>query len=222
MRRAVSLAIDRKSINDALTLGHSLISGNAFVPNNFEFFWQPPAPMYDPGMAKQLLSEAGFPNGFDAGDYNCDSSYANIGEAVLDNLHAVGIRAKLRPIERVAFLKAYTEKKFKNLIQAGPGAFGNAATRLEAQVVTGGVFVYGSYPDIDALYREQAIELDRPKRETILHRMQQLVYERTIYAPIWQLAFINGVGPRVGEFGFGLIAGFPYTAPYEDMTMKGS
>jgi len=222
VRRAVSLAIDRKSINDALTLGHSLISGNAFVPNNFEFFWQPPAPVYDPRIAKQLLREAGFQNGFDAGDYNCDSSYANIGEAVLDNLQAVGIRAKLRPIERVAFLKSYTEKKFKNLIQAGPGAFGNAATRLEAQVVTGGVFVYGSYPDIDALYREQAVELNRPKREALLHRMQQLVYERTIYAPIWQLAFINGVGPRVGESAFGLIAGFPYTAPYEDMTLKGS
>jgi peptide/nickel transport system substrate-binding protein len=222
VRRAASLAIDRKTINDALTLGHSLISGNPFVPNNFDFFWQPPAPIYDPGKAKELLREAGHPNGFDAGDYNCDSSYANIGEAVLDNFRAVGIRARLRPIERVAFLKGFTEKKFKNLIQAGPGAFGNAATRLEAQVVTGGVFVYGSYPDIDALYREQAIELNRQKRETILHKMQQLVYERTIYAPIWQLAFINGVGPRVSESGFGLIAGFPYTAPYEDITLKGS
>ena len=100
----------------------------------------------------------GIPNGFDAGEYNCDSSYANIGEAVLDGLRAVGIRARLRPIERVAFLKAYTEKTLKNIIQAGPGAFGNAATRLEAQVVTGGVFVYGTYPDIDALYREQAVE----------------------------------------------------------------
>ena len=51
-------------------------------------------------------------------------------------------------------------------------------------------------------------------------KMQQIVYERTIYAPIWQLAFINGVGPRVGESGFGLIPGFAYTAPYEDITMK--
>jgi hypothetical protein len=46
--------------------------------------------------------------------------------------------------------------------------------------------------------------------------------ERAIYAPIWQLAFINGIGPRVGESGFGLIARFPYTAPYEDITIKGS
>jgi len=77
-------------------------------------------------------------------------------------------------------------------------------------------------PDIDALYREQAVELNRAKREAILHEMQQIVHERTIYAPILQLAFINAVGPRVGESGFGLIAGFPYTAPYEDLTLKGS
>jgi peptide/nickel transport system substrate-binding protein len=222
VRRAASLAIDRKSINDALTLGYSLISGNPFVPNNFDFYWQPPAPIYDREKAKQLLAEAGYPKGFDAGAYNCDSSYANIGEAVVDGLRAVGIRAQLRPIERAAFLKAYTEKTLKNIIQAGPGAFGNAATRLEAQVVTGGVFVYGTYPDIDALYRQQAVELDRAKREAILHKMQQIVHERTIYAPIWQLAFINAVGPRVIESGFGLIAGFPYTAPYEDLTIKGS
>jgi peptide/nickel transport system substrate-binding protein len=222
VRRAASLAIDRQGINDALTLGHSLISGNAFVPNNYEFFWQPPAPIYDANKAKQLLTEAGYSEGFEAGDYYCDSSYANIGEAVLGNLLAVGIRAKLRPIERAAFIKEYAEKKFKNIIQAGPGAFGNAATRLEAQVIKGGIFVYGSYPDIDALYQQQAVELDRPKREAILHKMQQLVYERTIYAPIWQLAFINGVGPRVEESGFGLIAGFPYTAPYEDIVLKRS
>jgi len=33
----------------------------------------------------------------------------------------------------------------------------------------------------------------------------------TVIAPIWQLAFINGVGSRVGESGFGLITDFAYT-----------
>ena len=127
---------------------------------------------------------------------------------------------KLRPIERAAFIKGYAEKTFRNVIQSGPGAFGNAATRYEAYVIKGGPFVYGSYPDIDALYQQQAVELDHAKREAILHKMQQLLYERTVFAPIWQLAFLNGVGPRVGESGFGLIPGFPYTGPFEDITIK--
>jgi len=52
--------------------------------------------------------------------------------------------------------------------------------------------------------------------------MQQLLAEKTIYAPIWQLGFINGVGPRVGESGFGLMPGYVYTSPYEDITIKGA
>ena len=52
--------------------------------------------------------------------------------------------------------------------------------------------------------------------------MQQIVHEKAIFAPIWQLAFINGTGPRVGESSFGSIPGFPYTAPYEEITLKTS
>ncbi|HEX5231915.1 MAG TPA: ABC transporter substrate-binding protein [Bradyrhizobium sp.] len=220
VRKAAALAIDRKGSNEALTLGYSLISGNPIVPNNYEFFWQPPEPVYDPEAAKKLLAEAGFPKGFDAGDYYCDSSYANIGEAMVDNLQAVGIRAKLRPIERAAYIKGYSAKQYKNIIQAGPGAFGNAATRMEMHVVKGGIFTYGSYPDMDELYQQQAVELDKAKRTALLHKMQQLIYERTIYTPIWQLAFLNGIGPRVSEASFGKIAGFPYTAPYDDIAIR--
>ena len=98
---------------------------------------------------------------------------------------------------------------------------GNAATRLESHAVTGGTFTYGSYPDLDALFVKQAGELDYKRRAAILHQMQQIVSERAIYAPIWQLGFINGVGPRVAESGFGRIPGFPYTAPFEDLALNG-
>jgi peptide/nickel transport system substrate-binding protein len=217
VRRAANLAIDRKTINDALTRGFSHITGNPFVPDTFEFYWQPPAPVYDPGEARRLLAQAGFPNGFDAGLYNCDSSYSNLGEAVLNNLGEAGIRARLRPMERAAYIKAFAEKTYKNLVQAGPAAFGNAATRLETHAVQGGTFAYGSYPDLEALFQQQARELDYKRRESLLHRMQQIVYEHAIYAPIWQLAFMNGTGPRVAESGLGRIPGFPYTAPYDDL-----
>ena len=219
VREAASLAIDRAAINQALTLGFSKLTGS-IIPNTFEFFWQPPAPAYDPARAKQLLTEAGYPNGFDAGEYFCDASYANVGETVQGYLQMAGIRTTLRPLERAAFFTGYAEKKFKNIIQGASGAFGNTATRLEAFVVTGGTYVYGSYPDIDGVFREQAGELDRARRESLLHKAQQLVQDKVIYAPIWQLAFLNGVGPRVQESGLGLIAGHAYSAPYEDISLK--
>jgi peptide/nickel transport system substrate-binding protein len=219
VRLAASLAIDRPSINQALTLGHSLLSGS-IIPAAFEYFWQPPAPAYDPARAKKLLAEAGYPSGFDGGEYYCDASYSNLAEAVTNSLQQVGIRTELRPLERAAFFKGYADKKFRNLIQGASGAFGNAATRIEAFVAGGGTYAYGSYPDIDGLFREQAAETDPARRETALHRIQQLVHEKAIYAPIWQLAFLNGVGPRVGESGLGLIQGHAYSAPYEDVTLK--
>jgi peptide/nickel transport system substrate-binding protein len=218
VRLAASLAIDRETINQALALGYSRLTGS-IIPDSFDYYWPPPAPTYDPGKARQLLAAAGYPKGFDAGDYYCDSVYANLAEAVLNNLQEVGIRAKLRPLERAAFFKGYTEKSYKNLIQAQSGAFGNAATRLEAFVAKGGAYVYGNYPDIDALFAEQASELDRKRREATLHKIQQLVHERTIYAHLWQQAFINGHGPRVKESGLGLIASYAYSAPYEDVTL---
>ena len=100
-------------------------------------------------------------------------------------------------------------------------AFNVLGTTLAAFIVGGGTYVYGSYPDIDELFRQQAAELDREKREQILFKIQQLVDERTVCAAIWQLAFINAVGPRVGQSGFDLIQDFAYTGPYEDITLKG-
>ena len=60
VRQAARLAIDLKTINQALTLGFSHVHGS-LIPDNFEFFWKPPEPVYDPEKAKQLLAEAGYP-----------------------------------------------------------------------------------------------------------------------------------------------------------------
>ncbi len=219
VRLAANHAVNRNVINQAITLGHSRITWS-LIPSTFEGFWQPPAYRHDPVRARQLLAEAGYPNGFDAGEYYCDVAYANVQEAVVNDLRTVGIRATLRPLERAAFFKSYADKKFKNLSYTASGAFGNAATRLEVFVVAGGTYVYGSYPDIDGLFKEQAAELDRKKREALLYKIQQLMHEKAMIIPIWELAFINGHGSRVAESGLGLIPGHAYSAPYEDVKLK--
>jgi peptide/nickel transport system substrate-binding protein len=220
VRLAANYAIDRQTMNQAETLGFSRLT-NGIIPSTFDFFWSPPSPLYDPVRAKQLLAEAGYANGFDAGDYTCDAVSASIGETVVNYLQAVGIRARLRPLERASFNKGHIEKKYKNLVQTGSAAFGNAATRIEAFVAAGGTYAYGSYADIDGLFREQAAELDRKRREATLHRLQQLVHEKAMFAPIWQLAVMGGFGARVEEPALGLITGYTFSGPYEDVKLKG-
>jgi len=219
VRLAASHAVDRQGVNQALTLGHSRITGT-IIPVSADFFWQPPLYPHDPAKAKQLLAEAGYPNGFDAGDLWADAGAATYAEPILNDLRAVGIKATLRPLERAAFVKAYQEKKLKNVIYGLSGIFGNAATRMEPFVISGGAYAYGGYPDIDGLFREQAGELDPKKREAILHRVQRLVHEKVMVLPIWQLALLPAYGPRVAESGLGLISDYPWSAPYEDLKLK--
>ena len=170
VRQAANLAIDRDGMSQALFLGYCKIT-NSIIPYTFDFYWQPPEAVYDPAKAKKLLVEAGYPNGFDAGLMYCDSSYSNMAEVSVDNLQQLGIRVQLQPIERAGFFAGYTDKKYtRGIIQGASGAFGNAATRLAAFVVKGGAYAYGSYPDIDELYPQQADELDHEKRAAILER----------------------------------------------------
>jgi hypothetical protein len=79
---------------------------------------------------------------------------------------ARGIRARLRPLERAAFFKGYAEKQYKNLIMGGSGAFGNAATQLEAMAVKGGTYAYGSYPDLDEMFKQQGVGRRPDRRST--------------------------------------------------------
>jgi hypothetical protein len=50
--------------------------------------------------------------------------------------------------------------------------------------------------------------------------MQQLTHEQAMYAPIWELAIMHAVGPRVAESGLGLITDYAWSAPYEDVKLR--
>src|SRR5256886_11660425 len=114
VRLAVNHALDRKAISETACLGSCSAAGD-IVPPILDFVLLVEPPLYNPQKAKQLLAEAGYPKGFDAGDFTPLPGFWTTGEAAVNFLNAVGIRTKLRPMERAAFYAAWQGKKLRGL-----------------------------------------------------------------------------------------------------------
>jgi peptide/nickel transport system substrate-binding protein len=219
VRMAANYAIDRQAMNEAETLGFSKVTGS-IIPHRFPYALPLEPLPYDPDKARQLLREAGHPNGFDAGDIVPVPPWTAMAEAVAGYLGAIGIKVRVRSMERPAMFAAWHGKTLQGVILAASGASGSASTRLENYVVSWGEFAYGGMPDLDELFNRQARERDPKHREALLHDIQRLVQQRALFVPIFEIAGLNGVGPRVADSGLGLIALFPWSGPYEDVRLK--
>ena len=219
VRLAASHVLDRQTLNEAETLGHSRPSGS-FVPRNLEFARVIEPQAFNPGEARKLLIEAGYPNGFDAGDLHPFPPYSGLGEAVGGYLQSIGIRTRIRTMERATFMSEWQAKKLHGVCLCITGVHGNAATRMSQYVPTDGAYAYGGWPDVDALFKQQSRETDRKKREALLHQIQTTVAERVRFAMIFDYVWPSGVGPKVAEPALLLIDPYPWAAPYEELKLK--
>jgi peptide/nickel transport system substrate-binding protein len=218
LREAVNYALDRAGISHAACLDFCPPAG-VIVPRVMDFALHVEPPPYDPERARKLLAEAGYPNGFDAGNFAAIPGFPTVADAVVNDLNAVGIRVRLQQMERATFLANWLQKKLPPIYMTASGNSGNAASRIESFIYSTGAYANGGYPDIDELFQQQAGERDTKKREAILDKIQQLTIDRVMFAPIMDLRALMGVGPRVTKDTINLVWMSPFPS-YEDMEVK--
>jgi peptide/nickel transport system substrate-binding protein len=219
VRLAANHAINRSAINEAETLGYSVPTGS-IIPRRFDGALPLDTYPYDPKKARQLLAEVGYAGGFDAGEFAVDNVFTGLAEAIVNDLVTVGIRTKLRPLDRAADQAAHLDCTHKGLALQTSAAFGSAATRIGAFIASAGAQSWIKDAQIDAWYAQQATERDRHAREAILYRIQQKLYDEARFIPIWELGVLHASGPRVAVSGLGLIPLLLFSGPLEDVQLR--
>ena len=209
VRQAVSLALDRNSISDAETGGHSKPADYWIPPN---ILLAPPlaAPEEDLDKAKALMEEAGYADGFDVEWLSPVPNYFTLGERVIGQIRRIGINAKLQTMERGTFFDrleqgdTYQERAEAwgggtQILLVGTGTAGAFIARFKAYVGCEAFASRMCEPEIDEIIANYETSVDPAQREQLAADANAKLAEGFHKVPIYWFSFINAVGPRIAN-----------------------
>lgn len=211
VRKAISLAIDKKRIVEKITKAGEK-PAYQFVPPGIANYSSPRGLGYDPDEARKLLAEAGFPggNGFPRISYLYNSSQPNekIAVEIQEMLKTeLGLNVELRPLEWKTWLRAQGELDYDLSRSSWIGDYNDPNTFLDMFMSNNGNNRTGwKSPRYDELMREANNEPDLKKREKILQQAETLLIRDEvpivpiyIYVNIetWDPKKIHGVYPNI-------------------------
>lgn len=203
VREAIDLAIDEKAIVDNILAGGGTPTRTRVTPGNFganpDLYGKA---LYDPERAKQLLAEAGYPNGLEltmsapSGRYLKDKESAELMQAMLAE---VGINVKLELLEWSKFNERYKAKKFNELFMI---AYANsmfdgslAFDRLTTERAKGESDY--SNPEVDKLLADAGENMNTQEREKQYQKVQQIVADERPQIYLYQMNANYGISDRI-------------------------
>jgi peptide/nickel transport system substrate-binding protein len=201
LRQAVAYAIDRDTIITTLLKGQATRLDGPIGPGQYGYD-RNLKPRYDfnPEKARQLVKQAGFPNGVDVelatpvGRYTLDKQ---ISEAIVPMLNAVGIRTKLLTPEW-ATLWANVQTGKVPFYYMGRGGVIDPSPALAQYFETGGSPRIGySNPKLDKLLVQERETFDAAKRKKILSEAMSLITEEAPAHFLWRHQLLDGTSKNI-------------------------
>ncbi len=215
VRKAASLAIDRKTLADIHMPGCDPIGGLALEGDPSALHFSPDP--YDPAQAKKLLAEAGYPNGFQGGKfYPYEGGYWPYGEQVANYWKAVGINVDITLLDRPAWIAMRDGGKMKGGLFIDLAVAPTIGGRLSYLF---GSTSYGNYPDIQAVWDKYQREGSIKGRKDLIANVQKMIYERSMFICLTSTNSPAAFGPRVKGNPYKIQPLVWFTAPFEDMEL---
>lgn len=197
LREAISYAIDKESMLIGAVEGAGAIVDNAIPRDCFGYSENVKGNPYDPEKAKQLLAEAGYPNGFTIKLKTMDSAtYYKPTEVLQDQLAQIGITAEIEKMERGAYLSdVYSNAKYDMTVMSMVYSITDAdsiyAFFHSDMIKNGQNFFRASYPEIDKLLDEGRKSSNQEERKAIYEKVGQLLNDEVVLVPLY--AYMVGV-----------------------------
>jgi peptide/nickel transport system substrate-binding protein len=217
VRKAASLAIDRKTLADMFFPGAPL-SGSLGLPEDQENLPGPPDP-YDPERARKLLAEAGYPNGFRAGKfYPQGDAFEQMGDQVANYFKAVGINVETVHLSRPAYEAKTRRGEAKGDLFVESSSQPSVASRLSYLFSYGTKdYIYGIYPEIVPLWNQYNQSFNPKLRKDLITRIQQIMNEKVMFIYMTWGCSPAAVTPKVKGNPDKLQPIICWAAPLEDM-----
>jgi len=228
VRQAISLAVDRKALNDAELGGLGRICGN-WINNDVQYGLEWPDWETNLDKARQLMKEAGHPNGFNVDWLTPIPAFYSRGERIVSQLQEIGIRAKLQVMERGVFLQRIQNGKAQwpgtQIILHAARIGGTWSSWYETFFKTGGSNVADrvAVPELDAKLARYLASHDVPERKALAEEVQRAILENYYLVPVFRHAFVCAIGPRIAaqkwqDVFSTVTTGYAY--PWENIKLK--
>lgn len=196
VRQAINYAVDKDTIVQMALEGLGEPAVYALNSGTFGYSKNVKGYSYDPEKAKDLLAQAGYPNGFEV-ELKTSEKYKKTAEIVQDQLDNIGIDAKITMSDLNSMMEDISKGDYK--ISVFMWTVGPDADEWAYVFETGNIVNYAPYSNarVDELFRKGKNSIDRDERIKCYEELFQIVSDDAVMAPLYHSTLVSAFDARL-------------------------